>query len=115
VLVVEVKTELVSIEETIRRIDVKTRLAAGVARARLGWQPSGVARLLVIAEGSTARRRAGRHGSVLVAAFPARGHVVRTWLREPAGPMSGLLFLPLSDGRGAKRRLARSTGDQHTE
>lgn len=111
VLVVEAKTELVSIEETIRRLDVKTRLAPGVARERFGWQPKSVARVLVVAEGSTARRRAGRHGSVLVAAFPARGHVVQTWLREPVGPMSGLLFLPLSDGRGARRRLASSTGD----
>lgn len=111
VLVVEAKTELVSIEETIRRIDAKARLAPGVARERFGWQPRSVARLLVVAEGSTARRRAGRHGSVLAAAFPARGHVVQAWLRQPVGPMSGLLFLPLSDGRGARRRLAASTGD----
>ena len=41
-----VPTRETSIEETIRRHDVKTRLAGIVARERLGWEPRQVARLL---------------------------------------------------------------------
>ncbi len=36
-LVVEVKTEVVSVEETLRRHDAKVRLAPRIARQRFGW------------------------------------------------------------------------------
>ena len=38
-LVIEVKTELASLEETLRRHDAKARLAAGVVAERFGWRP----------------------------------------------------------------------------
>ena len=38
-LVIEVKTSLNSVEEMLRRQDVKVRLAAGIANERFGWQP----------------------------------------------------------------------------
>src|SRR5206468_407336 len=50
VLVIEIKTELTSIEETLRRLDVKTRLAPDIARELLGWRPQQVATLLVVGE-----------------------------------------------------------------
>jgi transcriptional regulator with XRE-family HTH domain len=55
-LVVEVKTELTSIEETLRRHDAKARLAADIARERFEWRAQRVARLLVLPEHRTARR-----------------------------------------------------------
>jgi hypothetical protein len=55
--VVEVKTSLVSVEETLRRHDVKARLAARIVGDRFGWWPRNVARLLVLPDESTARRR----------------------------------------------------------
>jgi hypothetical protein len=36
-LVIELKTELTSVEETLRRHDSKVRLAPGIARERFGW------------------------------------------------------------------------------
>jgi transcriptional regulator with XRE-family HTH domain len=110
-LVVEAKTDLVSVEETLRRLDVKTRLASRVAAERLGWQPRVVGRCLVIADGSTARRRVARHGSVLERALPARGHAVGAWLGRPVGPMAGLLFLPSMNPSSTRRRLV-SPGDR---
>jgi transcriptional regulator with XRE-family HTH domain len=98
-LAVEVKAELASIEETIRRLDEKTRLCGGIVQERFGWQPVAVSRLLVIREGSTARRRIARHGTVLEAAFPARGAAVRPWLRTPVGQLSGLILVPVSTPR----------------
>ena len=102
-LVVEVKTELTSIEETIRRLDLKARLAARIVGQRHGRRPMATARLLVLAEGSTTRRRVARHEAVLTSAFPVRGRAAWAWLRDPSGSFSGLLYLPVSTPRGTRR------------
>ncbi len=65
------------IEETIRRHDVKTRLASVVARERLGWEPLQVARLLVLPDERTPRRQVERFAKVLISAYPDRGQAVR--------------------------------------
>jgi transcriptional regulator with XRE-family HTH domain len=104
VLIAEVKSELNSVEETLRRLDAKSRLAPAIASERLGWQPSVIGRLLAIQAGSTTRRRLGRHSMVFDSAFPARGWAVRRWLVDPRGPISGLLLLPNSNGRGSRSR-----------
>jgi transcriptional regulator with XRE-family HTH domain len=107
-LVIEVKTELTSVAETLRKHDVKVRLAARIARDRFGWSPQAVGRLLVLPGGPTARRQVHRHDPVLGNACPARGAAVRRWLRGPAGAISGLLFLPLAHlGRGRHDRISR--------
>ncbi len=48
-LVIEVKSEIGSVEETLRRFDVKARLAPRIAAER-GWHPKTIARLLVIGD-----------------------------------------------------------------
>jgi transcriptional regulator with XRE-family HTH domain len=121
-LVIEVKTELVSVEETLRRHDVKVRLAARIAAERFGWQPIAVGRLLVLPDTSVARRRVARHESVLTGAYPARQETVRRWLRAPTGPIAGLAFVSdrtavLSVGRKRVRPLTaareRSQADRN--
>ncbi len=92
-LIIEVKTELTSIEETLRRHDAKVRLAPGIAQERFGWDARLVARLLILPDTTTARRRVRRHEVVLGRAYPDRGPLVRRWLRDPRGPFSGLLFV----------------------
>lgn len=62
-LVIEVKTELASIELTLRKMDEKARLGARVARERFGWEARAVSRLLVMADTSTNRRRVDQHKS----------------------------------------------------
>jgi transcriptional regulator with XRE-family HTH domain len=92
-LVVEVKTELTSLEETLRKHDEKQRLAAQIAKERLGWErPAGVCRMLVLPETSTARRRVARHAAVLDRAYRLRGAAARSWLRSPDGAPSLLVF-----------------------
>ena len=93
-LVVEVKTALTSVEETLRRHDTKARLARRIAGERFGWRAVGTASLLVLPASSTARRRVGRHDAVLRVAYPLRGDDLRAWLREPRVPVSGILFVP---------------------
>jgi transcriptional regulator with XRE-family HTH domain len=103
-LVVEVKTELVGIEETLRKHDEKARLAGPIAADQFGWRPGTVARLLVLPSLPTPRRRVARHSKVMLAAYPDRGPELRRWLANPTvRPVAGLLFLKLA-------RSARVTG-----
>jgi transcriptional regulator with XRE-family HTH domain len=114
-LVIELKTELTSIEETLRRHDVKARLAGAVAKERLGWEPGQVARLLVLPDERTPLRQVDRFARVLIGAYPDRGPAVREWLAGPSRPISGLLFLTVADGArlrqriGPTRRIAKSS------
>lgn len=59
-LVIEVKTELTSVEQTCRKHDEKVRLAPKLVSERFGWRPRSVARLLVLPEHRTARRQVER-------------------------------------------------------
>lgn len=98
-LVVEIKTELVSVEGLLRPLDVKVRLAPEIA-ARFGWRPLSVSRLVALPENSTARRTVARHADTLRAALPARSHEVRSWLANPAGALSGMWFLSSASAAG---------------
>jgi transcriptional regulator with XRE-family HTH domain len=115
-LVVEVKTELASLEETLRRHDAKQRLAAPVAEERFGWRaPQAVCRLLVLPALTTPRRHVARHSSVLDVAYRLRGDAARSWLKSPEGLPSLLIFAPFTRrtrGRrdGVSRRRIRRAG-----
>lgn len=103
-LVVEVKSELTSVEETLRRHDAKQRLAPGIASERFAWSdPSAVCRLLVMPDSTTARRRIERHAAVLDHAYRLRASAARGWLKRPAGSASALLFAPLTRGVRSRR------------
>lgn len=93
VVVGEAKSAWGSIEETLRTLDVKVRLAPTIVKKRLGWIPSGVAALLIFPEGESCRRVARSHAATLSVAFPARNREIRRWLRRPAGTLRGLWFL----------------------
>lgn len=102
-LVIEVKTDITAVEATLRKLDEKVRLAAGIAHDRLGWNARSVGWVLVMPERSTLRRRVERHARLFERAFPVRGHAVRRWLRTPAGPIAGLWFLSPGHGTAAIR------------
>ena len=104
-LVIEVKTEIASTEETLRRHDVKVRLAPKIGNERFGAWPAHVARLLVVADRTTNRRRVDRLEQVLGPAYPVRGPAVRRWLSEPAGSIAGLLFVG-EHGQMRRRKAA---------
>jgi len=108
-LVTEVKTELTSIEATLRSHDAKVRLGPKVARERFGWRVGRIGRLLVLLESTSNRRRVQRHAHVLAAALPVRGSAVTEWLRVPSTPLAGLWFLPLAD----EVRVAQGVATSH--
>ena len=112
-LVIEVKTELVSVESTLRKLDEKVRLGPKIVGGRLGWRPAAVARLLVLPSDRTQRRHVERHAPVLDRALPIRGRAIRAWLRDPRGPVAGLWFVSVAEAASARTNPAapRATGD----
>jgi len=92
-LVIEIKTSLNNVEETLRRQDAKVRLAARVAHERFGWEARATASLLAMPDTTTSRRRVERHSRVLGQVFTVRGRDVRAWLKAPSGTPGLLLFL----------------------
>jgi transcriptional regulator with XRE-family HTH domain len=105
-LVIEVKTELTSIEETLRRLDQKVRLAARIGHERFGAPVATTSSLLVMPDSAAARRQFIRHRDLLDPVFPAGNVAVRRWLRAPAGPLHGRWFL----SNISPRNLARTLG-----
>ena len=92
-------------EETLRRHDVKVRLAPVIVHNRLGSAPAHVARLLVAPDTSTIRRRIDEHAETFRRAYPTRGRAVTRWLKAPAGPMAGILLVREAPARPTSRRV----------
>jgi transcriptional regulator with XRE-family HTH domain len=105
VLVIELKTEIASLEDLLTVMSRRARLAPKIAAER-GWQPATVSSLVVIAEGDSNRRQARRYASTLRAAFPSDGHDIRTWLRRPARRINALSFWANATGSGVTDRAA---------
>ena len=101
VAVNEIKASIGEAGNTVIGVDRKARLAPRIAAAR-GWGCRGVARFLIVAEGSTSRDRVNRHTGTFRTAFPAGTRECMAWIREPVGPPpSGIVFLP---ARGPRER-----------
>jgi transcriptional regulator with XRE-family HTH domain len=107
-LVVELKTQLVDVQELVGAVDRYRRLAPQIARER-GWHPTSVSAWIALRESPSNHRRLARHATVLRGAFPSDGRRMRGWLRDPIGTVSALSFL--SDVRG-RNVIASSAGVQ---
>ena len=119
-LVVELKTELVDVQEVLGTLDRKRRLAPVIGRER-GWVPAQVAAWLLLAESTTNRDRVRGHRAVLRGACPAGGLEMRRWLWAPSGPIRALSFLgtpgggrPGRAGAGDAAQPAEGTGAQRS-
>jgi len=85
-LVIELKTELTSIEETLRRHDAKARLGAKIARERFGWEAQTIGRLLVLPEERTPGVRSSSTRACFSAPIPcAAGSCDAGWRRPGPG------------------------------
>jgi hypothetical protein len=107
VLVIELKTEIVDVQELIGTLDRKRRLARTIAKDR-GWAARQVAAWLIVGESRTNRRRAAAHATVFRSAFPDPPRRVKAWMEEPTGsPLAAMTFL--SDVHGSRIRSALAT------
>lgn len=88
-LVIELKTELVDVGETLGTMDRKQRLASKVAAER-GWDAATVSGWIILAAGRTNERRLAAFGSTLRAAYPADARRMKAWLKDPIGSVAAL-------------------------
>jgi transcriptional regulator with XRE-family HTH domain len=104
-LIIELKTDLVDVQDLIGVMDRRRRLGPTIARG-LGWDVKSVSCWVVIADSSTNRRRLAAHATVLRHAFPVDGRRIRTWLGRPDGAVNALSFLSnprMATGKGNGR------------
>ncbi len=113
-LVVELKTAIVDVQELVGTTDRKRRLARAIGAER-GWPTKGAAASawVVIADDRTNRARLAAHATVLRAAFPADGRRMRGWLRDPGAAVGVLSFMQIASPRkgmsatGGRQRIRR--------
>jgi len=107
-LIIELKTELVDVGETLGTMDRKQRLAAQVAAER-GWDIATVSGWIILAAGRTNERRLAAFRSTLRAAYPADARQMRAWLKDPLGSIAAMSMwheAPPRTGRSGSTTLA---------
>jgi transcriptional regulator with XRE-family HTH domain len=102
-LIVEIKTEIASFEETLRVLDMKARVVPGLMRRTGEWKPRVVGTVLVLPDATAHRNVVARHSATVAASLPARTLAIRGWLADPAGPIRGIWFLGGTRTGGAMR------------
>jgi transcriptional regulator with XRE-family HTH domain len=111
-LVIELKTEIVDVNELVGTFDRKVRLAVEIARDH-GWaiEPgTSVSAWVIMSDSRTNRRRVQDHAAMLRAAYPIDGRGIRRWLARPAGSIRCLSFWApprLAPGAAVKRVKVR--------
>ena len=104
-LVVELKTEIVDVQDLIGSVDRYRRLAPLAVRDR-SWRPERVAAWVFVAAGRSNARNVADHRTMLRAAFPVDGRRLAGWLEDPDEELAGLSFLPYVRGENTGRTLA---------
>jgi transcriptional regulator with XRE-family HTH domain len=100
-LVIELKTAIVDVNELVGNVDRKRRLAARIAAER-GWRATSVSSWIIVAAGTTNRRRVTAHRTMLRAAYPHGGRAMHAWIRRPVGRVAGLSMWSSVDARSAR-------------
>ena len=103
-LIIEIKTQLMDIQDVLSTLDRKVRLVPQLVAAGRGWRPSAIAKLLVVEESAVARRVVRSHAATFHAALPERSRRARSWLAAPSGPFAGIWFLSPTNGSRGNRR-----------
>lgn len=104
-LVVELKTEIVDVNDVMGRADQRRRLAPRIVAGR-GWRPAAVAVWIAVADSRTNRRRLAAHRTVLRTAFPADGRSIDGWLGNPSGALAAFSFVTNGQPMRSRTSLA---------
>jgi transcriptional regulator with XRE-family HTH domain len=113
-LIVEVKSRILDLQDMLVALARKLRLVPDLARKQRGWDALHVAHLVVTYASTENKSVIARHPALFSTALPARGVSIRSWLRSPQGPIAGVwLVSPEALGRRAGRR-GRSRADAMT-
>ncbi len=90
-IVIELKTDVVDVNELIGQMNQRRRLAGRIAAER-GWAAHTVSVWVIVADGRTNRARLARYRVLLRNAFPSDGRAIRGWLARPESPLAALSF-----------------------
>lgn len=110
-IVFELKTEFVDINELLGTLDRKRRLIKQIAATR-GWAPRIVSVWLIVSDTSTNRRHAREHAVLLRSRLPFDGRRLRSVLRDPSRPVSGLAFWADSNPGSTRSTIRRGQRPQ---
>ncbi len=118
-LVVELKTSIVDVQDLLVTVDRKRRLAERIG-AEHGWRTrgAGTSAWVAVAGTRTNRARLAAHEAVLRRAFPVDGRTVASWLGDPAAPIAALSFLQIvsvqnvKSNRGGSQRVRTADSGQ---
>jgi hypothetical protein len=105
-LIVEIKSEIVDLQDLLRALDIKARVIPGEVRRSHGWQAECMAVVVLLPNNNAHRRAAASHAAILAAALPARTREVRRWIAQPAGSLRGIWFFPCISGRSTGERTS---------
>ena len=100
-LVVELKTALVDVNELLGALDRKRRLARVIATER-GWRPVRVSVWLIVLDTHTNRRHVGDHRLLLRSRLALDGRQLRSFLARPLDATSGLAFWPFANPHSSR-------------
>ena len=117
-LVIEVKTLIPDLQAMLAAHDRKARLAPTIARDR-GWPTGPVAKLLVVVDGRTTRRRVLEHQGRFRQRLPGpvtggAGVAPQAHRRWPGRACSGLLFAPDIRQTAARQRVTAARRGEPT-
>jgi HTH-type transcriptional regulator/antitoxin HipB len=108
-LIIELKTEFVDINELLGTLNRKRRLAHAIAAER-GWRPGLVSAWLVVEDMRTNRRHASEHRTLLRAVLPLDGRQLRPFLARPVAATFGLAFWSSASARSSRLDLTTPGG-----
>src|SRR5947207_6458369 len=91
--IVELKTAIVDVQDLLAAMDRRRRLARSIAHER-GWNPVGIAAVVIVSATRTNRRHVADHRAILRAACPSDGRRLDGWLRDPRAAASSLATWP---------------------
>jgi transcriptional regulator with XRE-family HTH domain len=92
-LIIEVKSEIVDLQDLFASLGRKVRVVPGLLRAERGWNAANVSRILVLPGTTVNRSIVERHASSFAAALPSRSRVIKRWLRSPMSAVAGVWFV----------------------
>jgi hypothetical protein len=92
-LVIELKTRIVDVNDLMATMDIRRRVARSIAGEQ-GWEPRAIGLWVVVAPARTNARVLSEFSSVLRAKFPADGRRMRRWLSAPTEDVAALSFMP---------------------
>lgn len=108
-LVIELKTRIIDVQDLIGGLDRKARLAPDIARRR-GWAVTSVSRWVIVAADKTNQRRVAAHRTLMRAAFPHTGRTMRGWVLRPTGSVHALSMWASATRGSTRPRRAGGSG-----